>query len=276
MNPNNPYSASSVPTYNIAMPRTDEGTVAQKLGLLDLYAQIDSHSFIFRLPTEILESIFIDCARDHHSKENDFLGQPVPNWVNVSYVCRHWRNVALDCPTLWSYLFAISLRWTEELLARSKQAPLKLYIIQDLTSPFSSELSFVEPVMKHVERIQELHLYIQEERSVAGYFSRLSSPAPLLETLRITTERRSSEWSSILFNGDTPALRTLELSRCPVPWYSFKLGSLTRLSLHRIPVRFQQNMEAFLATLSCMENLIHLYLDSALGSAVDFLSSAAF
>jgi hypothetical protein len=47
------------------------------------------------------------------------------HWVNVSYVCRHWRNVALNCATLWTYLFVMSPRWTEELLARSKAGTIE-------------------------------------------------------------------------------------------------------------------------------------------------------
>ncbi|KAF8559424.1 hypothetical protein OG21DRAFT_1368133, partial [Imleria badia] len=90
----------------------------------DLCPQRNSPSFIFRLPIEILEIIFIHCARDYYTKDGRRPTPTVPSWVNVSYVCCHWRNVALDCPTLWTYLFATSPRWTEELLARSKQAPL--------------------------------------------------------------------------------------------------------------------------------------------------------
>ena len=108
------------------------------------------------------------------------------------------------------------------------------------------------------------------------YFSKLSSPAPRLQNLKLSTESDWSEWSLVLFNGDTPALRTLELSCCPLPWYSFKLGGLIILSLYRVPVRFQENIEEFLATLRCMQNLQHLYLDSAPRSAAGFLSSAVY
>ncbi|KAF8559426.1 hypothetical protein OG21DRAFT_734614 [Imleria badia] len=102
------------------------------------------------------------------------------------------------------------------------------------------------------------------------------TPAPRLKNLKIWMGSHSLEWSSALFNGDTPALRTLELSYCSLPWYSFKLGGLTILNLDRVHVRFRQSMGEFLTTLSCMQDLNHLYLDTALGSAAGFLSSAAF
>ena len=84
------------------------------------------------------------------------------------------------------------------------------------------------------------------------------------------------EWSSEFFNGDTPALRTLHLERCPSPWYSLNLNSLTTLSLREVPVEFRQNTTEFLASLSHMHNLMDLYLDDSLASASSFLFGAAF
>ncbi|KAF8559420.1 hypothetical protein OG21DRAFT_1503324 [Imleria badia] len=85
MNANNLYyTASSVPTYDIAAARTNEKTIMETLRLFNPHAQMNSHSFIFRLPTETLDSIFIDCARDYHSKDSGYPSQTVPSWVNVS------------------------------------------------------------------------------------------------------------------------------------------------------------------------------------------------
>ncbi|KAF8557608.1 hypothetical protein OG21DRAFT_1505103 [Imleria badia] len=56
------------------------------------------------------------------------LKSTLPVCLAGSSVCRYWRGVALDCPTLWAYHFVVSLRWTEELLARSQQTSLKIRI----------------------------------------------------------------------------------------------------------------------------------------------------
>ena len=273
---NNSYPTSSVPRYDVAITRTDEEPTQQHSRSFNIHVQTDSPPFIFRLPTEILESIFIDCARDHHSKDNGRPIQTVPRWVNVSYVCRHWRKVALECPTLWTYLFVMSSRWMRELLARSKQAPLKLHAYPSLAYPFTSEFCFAEPVMNHIERIQELHLHIPHRYNPAQYFSKLSSPAPHLQNLKISVDGHCLEWPSVLFDGDAPALRTLELSHCSLPWNSFKLSGLTTLSLRLLGSDGRQNPEEFLATLSCMQDLRHLYLDNVLNSAAKFLSSTVF
>jgi len=53
------------------------------------------------------------------------------------------------------------------------------------------------------------------------------------------------------------ALPTLQLSDCPAPWYSLKLGDLTTLGLCNVPFRFRQDMEEFLATSSCIYTRPH-------------------
>ncbi|KAF8437276.1 hypothetical protein L210DRAFT_3547341 [Boletus edulis BED1] len=208
--------------------RVDEEIAKQIRLLCDLQTQRNSFLPISRLPTETLAAIFIYSARNYHSTHSGYPTRTAPDWVNVSYVCRHWRNVALNCATLWSYyLFITSPRWTEELLLHADVYP--------------SRLCFVK----------RLHLNLPQ-MCLKDHF--LSSPAPRLQNLKM------SQFSA-LFDGDTPALRTLELSRCPVPWYSFTLNGLTTLNL-------RSNTVEFLAT--------HLYLKDALASTAGFLSSPEF
>ncbi|KAF8555391.1 hypothetical protein OG21DRAFT_913670 [Imleria badia] len=291
MNPLNQYpstnlwldSESSVPTYDMettAMAHMDEESTINS-ALSNLEIQRNSVCFISRLPTETLEEVFIHGPCDYYGAcygEDEGLVIPrPPSWVNVSYVCRHWRSVALNCATLWTYLFITSSRWTEELLARSKQAPLKLYVNLFDRENRSRGIRFLEEVISHVERIQELRLDLAFSHDSYQFISKLSSPAPSLQNLQIWFRGRPSEWwTSVPFGGDTLALRTLDLSHCTVPWYSLKLSGLTKLCLYTAPVRFQQNTADFLATLKCMQDLTYLCLEDALASAADFLSSTAF
>ncbi|KAF8138883.1 hypothetical protein EV363DRAFT_1315063 [Boletus edulis] len=256
----------------------------------NLYVQMNPPCSIHSLPVEVLEAIFIYCAHEYHETT---IGPAltVPSWVNVSFVSRCWRTVALNYPTLWSYLFITSPRWTEELLARSKQAPLKLLVNTRFLCT-NWVLRSVEQVLDHVERIQELGLYFSESFQSHHILSRLSSRAPHLQNLELlvlptplsshlAADRSNPhmlEWFSLPpFGGDTPSLRTLVLSGCPVPWYLFELSGLKTLILREIiPVKFRQNTVEFLATLSCMQDLTHLHLENALASAADCLSSATF
>ncbi|KAF8437274.1 hypothetical protein L210DRAFT_1059415 [Boletus edulis BED1] len=277
-NVNNQHSAVSVPaqykaTMKILLPRIIEELIRRKTELFDLYARRNSPSFIFRLPTEILELIFIQCACDYYVQCNNY--RMAPCWANVSYVCRHWRDVALNCSELWTYLCVVSPRWMVEQLARSKQAPLKLFVYSNYYNYASQPRYNVKQAMDHVERIQELHLLGMPLGYERMLFPELSLRAPRLKYLKVS-RAVVPNWSSVLFDGDTPSLQTLELSPCPIPWYLLKLNGLTTLSLNRVPGRFQQNTADFLATLSRMQDLTNLYLQDALASAADFLSSEAF
>ncbi|KAF8138777.1 hypothetical protein EV363DRAFT_545421 [Boletus edulis] len=255
----------------------DEEIIKRALASADLHIKTTTPCFIYRLPAETLEAIFFHCASDYHGEDTGYPIPAAPSWVNVSYVSSHWRNVALNCPVLWTYLFVTSRPWTEELLARSKQAPLKVKAHLHSQDTKLRAVCFVEQVMDHLERIQELHLRFST--SYHPILSKLSSRAPCLQSLVVVSlVDRYGSWypASVPFGGDTPALRTVELTNCPVPWYSLKLTGLTTLHLNSLSPLCQQNMAEFLTTLSCMQDLTHLYLEDALASASGFLSSAAF
>ena len=251
--------------------RIDEEIAVHALSIRELCARRNTLSPACCLPSELLANIFIHCALNHHNYPRYSSTKTVPSWVNISYVCRYWRSVALDCPTLWTYHFVASLRWTEELLARSKQAPLRIRIVSKRRS---WRWGLIEKLIDHAERIQEFDIEFPK-RCNNQILSQLSSPAPRLQNLKISAHNTSSSRPLVLFDGDTPALRTLELSGCPVLWSSFKPNALTTLCLYRVPEKTQQNTEEFLATLSHMQDLEHLYLDNALARAPGFPSSAA-
>ena len=264
--------------HDIAMVRAHGEITGQNTTLSDIDAERNTISFIHRLPSETIEDIFIIGACEYFRKDIGFPIQTPPSWVNVSYVCRHWRNIALGYPTLWSYLFVVSPRWTEELLSRSKQAPLKLPMTMDYPPKSDLLLRFLEQVLNHVERIQEFCFcppFLPENHQV---FSRLFSHAPLLQDLilrmvHIPADHPST--SSIPRNANTPALRTLELTCCSLPWYFLELSGVTTLSLTEVPTGFQQSMEDFLATLKRMQNLRYLDLDDAFATSAGSLSHVA-
>ncbi|KAF8559434.1 hypothetical protein OG21DRAFT_1403077, partial [Imleria badia] len=162
----------------------DETIIRLKLELSNVYSQRNSLSLTFRLPIEILEIIFIHCARDYHHEDRPLCSLTVPalpRWVNISYVCRRWRNVALNCPTLWSYLSVMPPRWTDELLARSRQVSLKLNMNLEYRA-----LCVVGKVLNHVERIQDLYLNLSAD-DIHEAVSKLSSRTPGLQNLKVST-----------------------------------------------------------------------------------------
>ncbi|KAH7912408.1 hypothetical protein BJ138DRAFT_794167 [Hygrophoropsis aurantiaca] len=82
-------------------------------------------------------------------------------WIGVTHVCRHWRQVALAFPALWTLLVLENSSWTEQLLIRSKMAPL---VIDADLSFFPQKLrDTARKALKHISRVRELRLVVPEE-----------------------------------------------------------------------------------------------------------------
>ncbi|KAH8824412.1 hypothetical protein DL96DRAFT_207872 [Flagelloscypha sp. PMI_526] len=104
---------------------------------------------IFRLAPETLCTIFILYKQDAldtrlklsmpllislNSSVPKGWGRPwcyVP-WVAISYVCRRFRSLTLEFPSFWTTLCVHSVPWTQELIRRSKQAPLHVLYLSAL------------------------------------------------------------------------------------------------------------------------------------------------
>ncbi|KAG1741192.1 hypothetical protein EDB19DRAFT_741599 [Suillus lakei] len=84
-------------------------------------------ALISSLPPEILATVFrhfIDEWQSHPAN-----GAPI--CVIFTHICRHWRQVAIASPTLWTYIIYIPPRWLGVMLERSKSA--SLFVAYDVT-----------------------------------------------------------------------------------------------------------------------------------------------
>ncbi|KAI6120001.1 hypothetical protein EDD16DRAFT_1706202 [Pisolithus croceorrhizus] len=190
-----------------------------------LCSQRNALSHACRLPPELLSMIFLHYARDWYTDPGSkFVGQVAP-WVAVSYVCRTWRDVALNCGVIWGHLFFVSLDWTLELLERSKAAPL--LVRMHLTSVDSYvATSSLRMVLRHMERVEDMHV-LNLLTPNSEIENMLDVEAPSLRSLQISSE----DLAVNLFRGETPALRKLVLHRCYTHWSSPIFNGLTHLSL---------------------------------------------
>ena len=255
--------------------RIDEEMTRLMSSLYDLRFQRNTLLPISRPPTEILAEIFVRGARDHHHMSYCEPAMGTPKWVNVSYVCRQWRDVALNCPTLWSHPFMGSPWCTKVLLARSGRVPLKICIgisfqLQQWSGQFRP---FMEKVADRAEHIQELCLHLWDLYTCLVAFLRPCSRAPRLQVLEI---RGHGPLSSVerIFNGETPSLRKLDLTNVDMPWHSFQLSNLISLSVENVRNPFQPTMVEHLTALRSMHDLVDLHLCDALPSARSFLADA--
>ncbi|KAG1874350.1 hypothetical protein F4604DRAFT_2009713 [Suillus subluteus] len=173
---------------------------------------------IWRLPTEVLSQIFHCCL-----PEDQYLS-PAPNLAPMllTRICRPWRDVAVDMPSLWCRLHVkidIGQEENEETLIawqratffydswlkRSRGHPLSLVLerylstrlLRSLLQPYSNQISFLsikfsrragqlELLLKNVPALRELVILGMNSfdiRYVAQSISQLPSTMRVLEIM---------------------------------------------------------------------------------------------
>lgn len=148
-------------------------------------------------------------------------------WITVTHVCSFWRQVALEHRTLWiHHRFNLSHEWTSEMLRRADHAPLELTLSEEFV-PFPPSKSDAATVIS-----QLLHrastLTIEERALSSSVLNSLASPAPLLDTLSITSSHITLLPQS-LFSGNVPKLRNLNLCNVFPAWAPAAFTGLKRL-----------------------------------------------
>lgn len=194
---------------------------------------------ISRLPVEILREVFLEVVAVSQITP---IGCRAPGWIALTYVCQHWREVALEHKALWRHITVnLSAHWAVKLFERSNPAPIAMDIYgRTLYEPWYGPI-LQDVLQKHTSRLQELsyieNFYDDAETGLYDLF--IVNPAPLLEHLRIEANSRDITLISDIFAGNAPRLRSLTLEG-PVDIGSndHLLGNvrcLTLLSLASVP-----------------------------------------
>ncbi|KAJ7186073.1 hypothetical protein C8R46DRAFT_881971, partial [Mycena filopes] len=186
--------------------------------------RLDSYRYpILELPTDITCEIFIHSLPVYPSfpRLTD-LGSP----TLLTQICRQWRSIALDTPTLWramsltsdsieqeSYLFDL---W----LNRSGSCPLSVNFCDWYSE---AELPVLRRVLQHSPRLDELRVVLPVHPML-----KTPHPLPMLRRLDLTLSGAPVPQDIVLFS-DAPQLRTVILHlaslRVLLPW--FQITSLT-------------------------------------------------
>ncbi|KAA1474485.1 hypothetical protein DENSPDRAFT_332310 [Dentipellis sp. KUC8613] len=193
---------------------------------------------IHRLPPDILFKIFYIIATQkyahiHITAES---GKTSPRYCKpmdiykLTHVCRHWRDLALQFPLLWTDIPLQEAKWAHEFLLRSQSAPLSLLV------EFSSkELSpAINSALSNSDRIQRLTLRGPIVSSLTSHIA----PAPALESLTVkavwTRDSYKTDallWSK-LFAKEAPKLRRIITQKISFPWHLTVFNNLTHLEVH--------------------------------------------
>ncbi|EIW79351.1 hypothetical protein CONPUDRAFT_167108 [Coniophora puteana RWD-64-598 SS2] len=224
---------------------------------------------ICSLPPEVLARIFSKCNERHR--------------VLASHVCRHWREVALSEPRLWSTLslnVSSNTVWEQVKFTRSRHAPLDLSVVmvdrnregrvqrlQDLREPLGQ-----------IPRTYKLDVHYDQDSAPLLYES-LTAPVNNLRDLRLHYHIRDAGHRDIVFMPDTilpegtPALRLLSLHSCAFQWSSPIFVGLSHLALTNIPIHLRATPEQLLSVAQRSPGLKTLKVDLGLGGVEDAPSS---
>ncbi|KAI0066398.1 hypothetical protein BV25DRAFT_1912479 [Artomyces pyxidatus] len=209
---------------------------AMHLAMCSFRMRRNEFALVSRLPVEIMIHIFSLLADAYPAgvvQEED-TGQWVRRlgWIQITFVCRRWRFVALDHPHLWRDVKVdLPGGWTETMISRSKSARLRMDFLIGLEIRVFRVLRSRQRqvVLQHIHRIELLRLPSSQETVDA-----LTAPAPMLQVLEIGPRLRTT--STILpanFLGNhAPILRHLLLYNVlNFPWSSDICKSLVSLKL---------------------------------------------
>jgi hypothetical protein len=201
-----------------------------------LRSRYNTLSITARLPPGVLSTIF-ESVR--HESATRIASPDRIRWIKVTHVCTHWRRVALECPSLWADIPISNPSWVEEVLKRSKMAPLTL--VARLPTYCSRGAKMIRIALTSMPRIQRLSLRDYGGKDELGpILAGVLSPAPLLESLSLKFGNINSTPVCVLprhiFGGKAPRLRELDLQDCSLHWDSPLLRSLTSLKITSIPL----------------------------------------
>ncbi|KAJ4470344.1 hypothetical protein C8J55DRAFT_551450 [Lentinula edodes] len=169
---------------SVQIANDNTNTILVVPGFESLYIKAEDICYVNYLPVELLREIFLYLlpGRDWTLEET-----PPPQLVFVQ-VCKHWRNVAISYPTLWSTFMIIHpierhIPMTKLWLERSGNHPLTIYIDHQ-KSEFEKSCSTTDVVINllrpHIHRWKAVTFILTAIQS-----SLLALPRdeyPLLET----------------------------------------------------------------------------------------------
>ncbi|TCD65268.1 hypothetical protein EIP91_002933 [Steccherinum ochraceum] len=192
---------------------------------------------VHRLPNELLASIFIIGVLTAEEEDSLMLSA-------LMLVCRHWKDVTLATPILWSRIVAgtrHSVDKARRKLERSQSVPLHVLVdfsprMEHGTVTTESIVNTMDLLCSSIWRWESFRLTIPNRPQAHAALSRCREEAPLLETLSIhilhsMQEDHYSHAPLPLFAGHIPRLSSCSITSFNFGWDQKLLTGLRVLKL---------------------------------------------
>lgn len=215
------------------------------------------------LPPEILQEIFLVFVGQRTESQWSTVGD-IP-WV-LGQVCRTWRKNALAVSSLWSRLPTMDLstpdmsvrtklqvEYFEELLRRSRSAPLDIYLFSLGFKGLSHPL--VDLVIQHCERWEVITIKI--DISLLPRFRETKGRLPMLRNLSLYLSGYGSELPTVdMFQG-APRLRQVDVGG---PFLADLSLPFTQLTHYKDKMRMRNSITRVVTSANSLEALTILEL----------------
>ncbi|KAI6033316.1 hypothetical protein EDC04DRAFT_2706424 [Pisolithus marmoratus] len=173
------------------------------------------------LPSDVLGIIFDESRRALSPWAG--IRRPLPIEVQLSHVCRKWRQVALSTPSLWNTLrIPILHRETaiRSYLDRCNQCPLSVQLGPQLSDRRIMDV-IISELIPRIAQFRELILDIEDRQELYSLLYHLvNTAAPCLQRLKITSHdpaRGQGSYPPIeIFKLGAPLLSDVRLSALPI------------------------------------------------------------
>ena len=170
------------------------------------------------LPMELLVGIF------HHARSTSMLDDSITKYpypVALSQVCRYWRKVALDAPTLWTDIHIVQYD-TKEIreaartyLERSKTCPIFLTWFPDHSQTYTDIREVIDDlIIPRAERWQRITLVAGNNTAIDALLTAMEFlDFPILQDLEIPCMLKRPS-SNITLCRNAPLLRRYRVHEC--------------------------------------------------------------
>ena len=210
---------------------------------------------INRIPPEVLSLI-----PDHCKTDGDL--------IELTHVCRSWREIFISCAPLWTRLDCVDLDKTSVYVQRSRDSPLEISLALTTHNYECSRGAFLLTI-PHIGRFKALTIRSGSSRHFLELVEYLRSPAPLLERLELVVYgQRPVVIEGVLFDGNLPSLGWLHLLRVStnLPWRS--LSNLTTVNIRQVSDH-EPSVTEFLDLFECAPLLREIKLVHSLPASSD-------
>ncbi|KAF8642975.1 hypothetical protein AX16_009288 [Volvariella volvacea WC 439] len=155
-----------------------------KAHLIQLHRRRNALMPLSRLPLELVTSVLqhlIEEADTPQATRPNSEVTPFFSWTTATQVYAHWRNAALGCPGLWTYLSTTNLAWFKAFLQRSRNQSVCIDTSQGKAQDGEYD-EMLQLLASNMQRVRSLTLL--PECGEKKLLTLRNIPAPQLEILK--------------------------------------------------------------------------------------------